>query len=499
MLEIKTGTELRGRYVVGDYIGGGGHALVWRATDKQLGRDIAIKRLTSEGGEKERLIGLIEEARRTVRLGGHQNIVQVYDVIEENGEALLVMEYVDGGSLESICKRHIRQGTWLDQQDALDIWKQVLDGLVFAHKQGLYHRDIKPSNIMVSKLGVVKLVDFGLAKTPDELQAEGRMPTGFFGSGTLSFMSPEQANGEVLDQQTDIFSAGIVGYILLTGRHPFNHPSGITSEFELIKEPQFNCAEPVDFSGALLRESVRAVLVRMLRKNKGDRYKFIVDALTDFVKQPVQECSSCGATNSLMSRFCSQCGQSLEALKPSPAAVEVVSADQARTPSAEEQRAEATRPAQELQAEGFRLAQQGTWDAAIVKYQEAIRVSPDYGLAYTNLGFALNRTGHYTEAIEALSKASELTDVEAHLSRIFDLRGFSKMNLRNYEDAIADFSRALSYISNNARTYLHRAQAYAEVREYSRALQDVNKALRVDPENYYAIRLKRTLEDQGTV
>jgi serine/threonine protein kinase len=89
MLEIKKGKELQGRYVVGDHIGTGGSAIVWRAYDKQLERDIAIKRLTSEAGEKQRLI---VEAQRTVKLGGHQNIVQVHDVIEEEGEALLVME-----------------------------------------------------------------------------------------------------------------------------------------------------------------------------------------------------------------------------------------------------------------------------------------------------------------------------------------------------------------------------------------------------------------------
>ncbi len=181
MLEIKKGTEIQGRYVIGDHLGSGGFGIVWRATDKQLHRDVAIKRLSSVARENEHLI---EEARRTVRLGGHQNIVQVFDVIQVEGEALLVMEFVDGESLEAICRRHIRSRTWLDQQDALDIWKQVLDGLVFAHKQQLYHRDIKPSNILVSKLGLVKVVDFGLAKTLEELQKEMPIAAGFAWSGT---------------------------------------------------------------------------------------------------------------------------------------------------------------------------------------------------------------------------------------------------------------------------------------------------------------------------
>jgi serine/threonine-protein kinase len=112
MLEIKKGTEIQGRYVVGDQLGIGGFAIVWRATDKQLGRDVAIKRLTSIGGKNQHVI---DEARRTVKLGGHQNIVQVFDVIQQGDEALLVMEFVDGESLEAICRRHIVNKTWLDQ------------------------------------------------------------------------------------------------------------------------------------------------------------------------------------------------------------------------------------------------------------------------------------------------------------------------------------------------------------------------------------------------
>src|SRR6266567_8782400 len=110
MLEINKGTELKGRYVIGDHLGTGGFGAVWRATDKELRRDVAIKRLTSAAGSEEHLV---DEARRTVQLGGHQNIVQVYDVFQEGEEWLLVMEFVDGESLETIFRRHIRDNTWV--------------------------------------------------------------------------------------------------------------------------------------------------------------------------------------------------------------------------------------------------------------------------------------------------------------------------------------------------------------------------------------------------
>jgi serine/threonine protein kinase len=480
MKEIKKGTEIQGRYVIGDHLGSGGFAIVWRATDKQLGRDVAIKRLTATAGENKHLI---DEARRTVKLGGHQNIVQVYDVIQEGDEALLVMEFVDGESLEGVCRRHIRNKTWLDEEEALDIWKQVLEGLVFAHKQQLYHRDIKPSNILVSKLGLVKVVDFGLAKTPDELKKELPAAPGFAWSGTPNFMSPEQANGEAMDQQTDIFSAGLVGYILFTGRHPFNHPSAVASVFELIKDSSFNCPEAIGPAGKAVPENVRSALSKMLCKPKSERYGTVLEALSDLVKEPAQACSRCGASSPLTSRFCSQCGTELGDVEPSG-----VKALSGASPSVR---------AEDLTAEGFQLAQKGMWEDAIKKYREAIDLNGNHGLAYTNLGFALNRTGQFQKAIDVLTKATKLTTADVHLYKIFDIRGFSKLSLKDYEGAVSDFTEALSFTSRDPRVYVHRAQARAELGDYQKALQDIEKALRLDPENHQAIRLRRKLSDEG--
>ena len=126
-------------------------------------------------------------------------------------------------------------GTWLDPEDARDYLVQILQGLLFAHASGLYHRDVKPSNILVSRLGVVKLVDFGLARPMVPSPSDEHHPYGIAWTGTPDFMSPEQAMGQHLDHQTDIFSAGIVAHTLITGRHPFNHPSGVVRPVELIK------------------------------------------------------------------------------------------------------------------------------------------------------------------------------------------------------------------------------------------------------------------------
>ncbi len=481
MLEIKKGVEIRERYVIGDHLGSGGFGIVWRATDKQLHRDVAIKRLTSEARKDQQLI---DEARRTVKLAGHQNIVQVLDVIEIDGEALLVMEFVDGESLEAICRRHIRNGSWIEQQEAFDVWRQVLEGLVFAHKQQLYHRDIKPSNILVSRLGLVKVVDFGLAKTPEELQKDAPLAPGFAWSGTPNFMSPEQATGDTLDQQSDIFSAGIVGYLLFTGKHPFNHPSAVTSVFELIKDPSFLAPDPVAPGGKALPQNIYSVLSKMLQKSKLNRYATVLESLTDLTKEPAQACLKCGANNPLTSRFCSQCGTPLTA--PSTTGQTIKTGANVST-------------AEELNTQGFNLAQQGFWDDAIQKYRDAIQANPKHGLSYTNLGFALNRTGQFEEAIDVLTKAGKLTSEDVHLAKIFDLRGFSRLNLKDYREAAADFTESLSFNARDPKVYVHRAQARAELGDYTKALQDVEKALRLDPEHLNAIRLRRRLHEEGAI
>ena len=152
-IEMKKGTELKGRYVVSEHVGTGGYASVWRATDKELNRDVAIKRLLRDhwrGVSPDEVEKVLEEGRNAARLKGHRNIVEVYEVIEDSGEAFLVMEYVDGPSLDRVFKEHALKGTWVPVDEALDYLNQILEGLVFAHSSGLIHRDIKPSNILVS-------------------------------------------------------------------------------------------------------------------------------------------------------------------------------------------------------------------------------------------------------------------------------------------------------------------------------------------------------------
>jgi serine/threonine protein kinase len=489
MLEVKKGSELHDRYVISDLLGSGGYAVVWRATDKIAHRDVAIKRMLKRGdGELERLL---DEANKTHQLQGHKNIVEMYEVFQEAGEGFLVMEYVDGYTLEHIFRQHIRNGTWIDADEARDYFKQILQGLLFAHSSGLYHRDIKPSNILVSKVGVVKLVDFGLAKPmvpapSDQPSTDVAGIGGMARTGTANFMSPEQANGEHLDHMTDIFSTGIVGYLLFNKRHPFNHPSGITSIFELIKDPSFVCdAVPLRDLKAI-SESEWKALMQMLCKDKAGRCKSIIQPLNEFTKEAKQQlCPLCTSPNPASNSFCGQCGGSLKEPVPPPS-------NQGSIPLVE-------RTAKELTDDGFRKTQVGDWDGATELYVTAIARDPKYARAYANIGYSLNRAGRYREAIEYITKGIECATEAPEDHRLYDSRGFAKSNLKDYAGAIADFTKAIEYNRENPRVYYHRAESRVAAEQFEGAYGDLIHALRLDPSHPGALRLMEKLRNQGLV
>jgi len=485
-LEMKKGTELQGRYVVSELIGTGGYATVWRATDKELNRDVAIKRLlrdnwrTASQGEIE---AVLQEGRNAARLKGHKNIVEVYDVFEEASEGFLVMEYVDGPSLDKVFKEHALRGTWIASDEALDYLRQILEGLVFAHSSGLIHRDIKPSNILISKLGVVKLADFGIAKPMpfSKPATAGVSEPGFAATGSQSFMSFEQSRGEQLDQRTDIFSAGIVGYLLLTGRHPFNHSSGAFSIFDLIRESSYTCQEIAPRSD--LPETVRKAVMKMLTKDRTARYNSVYDPLAELTRGSSQVCPECATQNPVGFNFCGQCGSSLRT-KPQigqPARSSQTAATSGQSPAT-------------LTDAGFELTKSGDWEGAIRLYREAIELDGTYGRAFSNLGFALNRLGRYEETLRVLTDGMKVTKDANVLHRLYDTRGFARSNLKRFAEAIDDFSKALELNDNNPRVYYHRAESAAELGEVKQAYDDVFTALERDPDFVPAIRLKERLD-----
>jgi len=217
---MQIGDRLVDRYEVVRPIGAGGMGEVYQARDTRLGRNVAIKVLPAAVEcDPDRLARFEREARAIAALN-HPNICALYDVAEDNGRAFLIMEFLEGETLQ----QRLARGP-LDVDQLVDYGIALADALDLAHRQGLIHRDLKPANIFVTTRGQVKMLDFGLARIVDNDGDETRMPGGLTDAGTavgtLGYMSPEQLRGLQVDGRSDLFSLGAVLYEMATGRRAF--------------------------------------------------------------------------------------------------------------------------------------------------------------------------------------------------------------------------------------------------------------------------------------
>jgi serine/threonine protein kinase len=206
---------IAGRFRIGERLGKGGMGEVYRAEDIRLKRTVALKRLAPQlRADPHYRHRFQEEAERVSRFSD-PHIAAVYDVLEDQGESILVMEYVEGQTL----RQRLRHSITLDE--FFDIARQCAEALVAAHERSVVHCDIKPENIMLTTTGHVKILDFGVAK---HLPRSDQSSTGDLGGapgGTPAYMSPEVLLEKIPDGRADIFSLGVVFYEALTGQHPF--------------------------------------------------------------------------------------------------------------------------------------------------------------------------------------------------------------------------------------------------------------------------------------
>lgn len=239
-MNINMPTSLAGgRYQLGQLIGRGGMAEVHVATDTRLGRTVAVKIMRADFATDSIFLERFRREAHSVAQMNNPNIVNIYDsgeeaVTTETGEVehlpYLVMEYVKGQTLRDILKVN---GA-LSQRDAEQVMMGVLNALEYSHRMGIIHRDIKPGNIMISEQGVVKVMDFGIARAIDDSAATMTQSQGVV--GTAQYLSPEQARGESVDMRSDLYSAGCVLYEMLTGRPPFTGDSAVAIAYQHVSE-----------------------------------------------------------------------------------------------------------------------------------------------------------------------------------------------------------------------------------------------------------------------
>lgn len=267
-----------GHYRILSKLGAGGMGEVYLANDTKLHRKVAIKFLATES-TADQLANkrLIREAQAAATLD-HPGICSIYEVGEEAGRSFIVMQYIEGDTLDSRIRNKL-----LDLTDSLKIASQVADALVEAHSQGIIHRDIKPRNIMITARGQAKLMDFGLAALIGQrLAARSETDTTILTEpglvvGTVPYMSPEQLRGEPLDGRTDIFSFGTVIYQMLTGQQPF----AARSDAETITAILTSDPPPMTRYAADVPRELERIVSKALAKNRDNRYHGAGDLLID--------------------------------------------------------------------------------------------------------------------------------------------------------------------------------------------------------------------------
>ena len=278
-----------GHYKLVRYLGKGGMGIVYESEDLKLGRRVALKFLSEATLNEPATLDRFWREARTASALNHPAICTVHELNESTDPPFLVMELLDGQSLDKLCS-----GNSIPSSRLIKIAIQIADGLSSAHRQGILHRDIKPSNIVVSDSGQAKLLDFGLAKRVEidsdqtTLSLHHLVTNPGYGLGTLAYMSPEQARGEQLDSRTDIFSFGIVLYQMATGCNPFMDANPAIVIDRLLHQSPI---PPRSLNPAVSADLER-IIHKALEKDRDFRYQSAADLLADMKKMQQQSDNS---------------------------------------------------------------------------------------------------------------------------------------------------------------------------------------------------------------
>lgn len=257
---ITKGQKINDRYQIVKSIGEGGMANVYLAYDAILERHVAVKILRGDLATDEKFVRRFQREALSASSLSHPNIVEVYDVGEDNGIYYIVMEYIEGKHLKQLIKKRGK----LTIEETIDIMLQITDGIACAHDSYIIHRDIKPQNIMILDNGIVKITDFGIAMALNSTQLTQTNSV----MGSVHYLPPEQASGKGCTIQSDIYSMGILMYELLTGTLPYRGDNAVEIALKHLKEPLPSIREELPD----LPQSVENIILKATAKNPKNRY-----------------------------------------------------------------------------------------------------------------------------------------------------------------------------------------------------------------------------------
>ncbi len=392
-----------GKYRILGELGRGGMGVVYKALDPATNRTVALKVLPPGSGSKDDAIHRFQREVRTAASLRHTNIVAIHDVGSADGAHYFTMDYVEGTSLSD----RVARGD-LSVRDALDLVRTIAQALHYAHEQGIVHRDIKPSNILLDRRGTPYLTDFGLAK---EIDSSTRLTFSGQVMGTPSYMSPEQANGELdlLDGCSDVYSLGAVLYECLTQSPPFSDPSPAVVLYKTLHTDP----EPIRKRNPRVHADVETICLKALQKERPQRYATAA-ALAEDLRRFLDG-------EPIVARPVGPLTRVYRSAKKHRVAVGVVALAFAATGGitvhlrAERARVEQERDRERAAAERRRRAEERTRDALLLRgaervtgLQDALAIDPAHAPARLALGVEHYRKGDFASAWRDLAEAARL-------------------------------------------------------------------------------------------
>ena len=269
---IMKGQKISDRYQIIKSIGEGGMANVYLAYDTILDRNVAVKLLRGDLATDEKFVRRFQREALSASSLNHPNIVEVYDVGDDNGQYYIVMEYIEGKHLKELLKKRGH----LTLTEVVDIMLQITDGMSVAHDSYIIHRDIKPQNIMILENGLVKITDFGIAMAMNATQLTQTNSV----MGSVHYLPPEQANGKGATLQSDIYSMGILMYELLTGKLPYRGENAVEIALKHLKEPLPSIREEIPSLPNSIENIIRKATAKNIKNRYADAREMHEDLLT---------------------------------------------------------------------------------------------------------------------------------------------------------------------------------------------------------------------------